>query len=437
MIASKFNLVINDRDRDIVYNLIHQKGICLPTGMYGKLLTNTCDTRYLKHFYPFGVEDNDKEEKYKDYLLNSLQYQSSRLNITLMMTMECNFRCTYCFERTSEQEHICEEYIDPEAFCKWIMNIVKRYSIAEVSICFHGGEPTLAVDNIMIIAAKLREFFETNHIFYLFTMVTNGSLLNELIAQKLVRCGIRIVQITIDGDQKTHDARRFMVNGEGSFNTIIHNIRHLPESIKVYLNIVYDHDTCDSVLRLYDYLIENDLNKKIELLVLSHVKPALRDTEIINENQNVKQEAQDSMMLMKEAVKRGYKVPSILSPQVCTIKQKNSFVVHPSGKLYKCISGIGDSHFLIGTIYENEDPFDKQFEVINDIDQECQKCIYSVICNQGCAYETNLIGHKSCQKGYFNHLMPEYIKFVFDPQSEGKENIVYNPEATEWERKYN
>ena len=44
-----------------------------------------------------------------------------------------------------------------------------------------------------------------------------------------------------------------------------------------------------------------------------------------------------------------------------------------------------------------------------------------------------LVGHKACQKIFFDKLLPKYIKLLASAE---KMNIVFAPEATEWEREY-
>lgn len=408
--------------------------IKIPLNVYKYLQSNREGGEKLKQrLSPFYIVDEADDYAYKNYLLSCLQFQSTRLNITLMMTMGCNFRCIYCFERTSEDIPTSSITVDVPVFCTWLTDLIKKYSIKEVSICFHGGEPMLAVQKIKEISDMVCPFFENNNIFYNFTMVSNGYLIADENLKVILAAKVKIVQITIDGTQEIHDKRRYLANGEGTFSKIIENISKFPPELKVYLNVVYDDQTCPEIVKLFDFLIEKGLQEKISLLILSNVKPARREDEIINESYLQNQIAENFSMLTYEAIERGFHVPSILDPQVCTMKQKNSFVIHPTGKIYKCISGIGDRHFLIGDIYKEADPFDIQYGIFPFTDDVCSNCKYCTICNQGCAYETLLVGHKACQKIFFDKLLPKYIKLLASAE---KMNIVFAPEATEWEREY-
>ena len=223
MVLSRYNVKVQlDKETSIMYNLLHQKVMRINSGILSDELLANLSQKVGERFYPFIVPDTDEEYIYKDYLLNCLEFQSTRLNITLMMTMECNFRCVYCFERTSScSQHDTYESINEEVFCNWVKAFVARYSIAEVSICFHGGEPMQEVEKVATIAKTLRKFFDGNHIFYCFSMVTNVYFLSKENCHTLANADVRIVQVTIDGLMSTLDSRRMVENGGGTFEQIV------------------------------------------------------------------------------------------------------------------------------------------------------------------------------------------------------------------------
>ena len=435
MVLSRYNVKVQlDKETSIMYNLLHQKVMRINSGILSDELLANLSQKVGERFYPFIVPDTDEEYIYKDYLLNCLEFQSTRLNITLMMTMECNFRCVYCFERTSScSQHDTYESINEEVFCNWVKAFVARYSIAEVSICFHGGEPMQEVEKVATIAKTLRKFFDGNHIFYCFSMVTNVYFLSKENCHTLANADVRIVQVTIDGLMSTHDSRRMLENGGGTFEQIVKNIDNLLEPTKLYMNVVFDQTTCSEIPMLLDYLVAHGYQSKIALVVLSPVKVIARDGKILDSGASHREVALNMVKLTKEVISRGFRTPNLLVPQVCTIKQKSSFVIHPSGNIYKCISAIGNPRFYIGRITENRDPFDVQHRVLSRQDKTCVSCKYSVICNRGCAYEADITGTKACQRAYFETLVPEYVKLLV---MDGGRFIVSAPERDEWVREY-
>lgn len=116
--------------------------IKIPNNLYdhiNKLDINKIVKLGLDKFFDFD------EVQQKEYLFNCMKYQSSVLNITLMMTMKCNFRCKYCFENSINSSYRLR-VLDEKLFVLWLINLIKKYNIKKVDLCFHGGEPLLEVE---------------------------------------------------------------------------------------------------------------------------------------------------------------------------------------------------------------------------------------------------------------------------------------------------
>jgi uncharacterized protein len=382
----------------------------------------------------FIVESEQDDRRNINYLMNSMVYQSTRLNITLMMTMKCNFRCVYCFESWIPNEQKCNE-LDENAVVDWIIWLVKRYHIRQVDLCFHGGEPLLETNKIIFISKALKEFFENNNVFYLFTIVTNGYLLTKDNTVLLSEAGVKIAQITIDGIKAIHDKRRPLANGYGTFSTIIDNINH-NNSIRIYLSIVYDRTNAQDIYQLIDYLAINKMQKNIRLIVLSATKPIVDQQDTLEYQLTQTEDAQLRVLLLKYITDKGFRVPFGIDYQLCTMKQKNSFVLTPDEIIYKCISGVGKEEFRLGELKIGLDPFKLQSSIIeNNSDDDCQKCAYMPICNRFCLYESYVMKcGKICKKEYWHEFLQCY--FAMYLKSNHKANFVLNPSAEEWEINY-
>ena len=55
-------------------------------------------------------------------------------------------------------------------------------------------------------------------------LITNGYFFTPEVVEKLVEAKISEIQITLDGFRETHDIRRPLINGKGTFDTIIKNL---------------------------------------------------------------------------------------------------------------------------------------------------------------------------------------------------------------------
>lgn len=381
----------------------------------------------------FFVNSSKEDDIHLQYLINSMVFQSSRINITLMMTMKCNFRCIYCFESWMPRQELME--LDSKEVVEWILWIVKKYHIKQVDICFHGGEPLLEIEKIQFIANSLKDFFIKNRIFYLFTTVTNGYLLSKNNAMRLYDSNVKIAQITLDGVPEIHDKRRPLSNGEGTFDRIFKNIKE-NKYIKIYVNIVYDTQNYKHVFDLIDLLNENKMQDKISLIILSSTKPIIDSK---GHNDDILSQIDDGnvrIKLWKYVTENNFKVPFDITYQLCTMKQKGSFVVTPDKSLYKCISGVGNEVFKIGELNIGTDPFKQQSAFLKNFDEECKgECPYTPICNRFCLYESYVLNtNKVCRKKYWDNYITKYLELYLN--SEFKNNFVMNPNASEWEIMY-
>ena len=104
---SKFTVSYEKDNNIVLFNTLNKQMKIIPRQLN---LNAVKESEILqRHLSDFLVKNNEEDEKKLQYLINSMVYQSTRLNITLMMTMKCNFRCIYCFESWIPGEERCKE----------------------------------------------------------------------------------------------------------------------------------------------------------------------------------------------------------------------------------------------------------------------------------------------------------------------------------------
>lgn len=125
----------------------------------------------------------------------------------------------------------------------------KNYDLTaykKVNVTLYGGEPLMYPHLTKEIMETFNLFFDRCEVTSDYRMITNGTPLNAQIAQDLVERGLRLIQVTIDGPQRYHDARRFYPDGAGSFETIIKNLQQYIDIIPyVALRISLDKQNCN------------------------------------------------------------------------------------------------------------------------------------------------------------------------------------------------
>lgn len=141
---------------------------------------------------------------------------SGPIMISIDVTYRCNFRCKHCFNG-SGAPMLGEELSDDE-----LLEIAKSVGVLQPNVvCFCGGEPLLRWA-VLCDACKV---IKSQSPFTQVNLVTNGSLVTEIIASRLNSAGITTVQVSIDGpNSEIHDWFR---NKPGSFNHAINSVKIL------------------------------------------------------------------------------------------------------------------------------------------------------------------------------------------------------------------
>ncbi len=128
------------------------------------------------------------------------------------ITSRCNLRCIHCWEDASPVP------ADRELNTDEALKVVDKLNEAGVAVLgFAGGEPLLRSDFF-----EIAEYAKKNDIYC--TLATNGTLITEKIAKKIVDVGISGVEIGLNAAAaKTHDS---FCQVPGSFKRTVEGIKN-------------------------------------------------------------------------------------------------------------------------------------------------------------------------------------------------------------------
>ncbi len=153
---------------------------------------------------------------------SNLQIKHSKIlrgpyQMSFDITNKCNFRCLHCFNRSGENFVIEKELSDDE-----VLSFAEDISQLKLfNFCFCGGEPLLRFELMCKVSEILSKEGTT------ISFVSNGYLLNEEKAKKLLDSGITRGQISLDGSNEySYEKLR---RKDGSFNKAIEAIKALKE----------------------------------------------------------------------------------------------------------------------------------------------------------------------------------------------------------------
>ncbi|MBK8229987.1 MAG: radical SAM protein [Candidatus Eisenbacteria bacterium] len=160
--------------------------------------------------------ESERDERAEINLRGELgRYRSRQVMLTILPTLRCNFSCDYCFEAHPD-ENMTPEVED--GIVRYVQSVRRDYD--SLFVTWFGGEPLLRLSVIRSLAPKLQAVF--SH--YSSTIITNGFLMRRQASRHLLDAGVSSAQITMDGPELFHEARRPHVDGVPTYARILENI---------------------------------------------------------------------------------------------------------------------------------------------------------------------------------------------------------------------
>lgn len=399
---SKFNNIFKFNGKQTIYNSLSKASIELENNTIQDYINN-CDEVNLNILKSNGfVVDNDFNENLAlEYLFKKNFFNNKRfLNIVLVPSLACNFKCPYCFEKVNTNKNYFNSQVDEyfEQLKIYSKNNFNNYENIEISL--FGGEPLLFFDRIINYFEQIEEYFPNLN--YTSSIVTNGALLTKVRILQLLKYNCKSFQITIDGYKDTHDKLRIFKDGRPSYDLLIKNINEfvplLPEDCIFNLRINLNNVSVENVKRTLND-VDSNIRHKIKVLF----RPVYNTDCFNQKNTNNLSELKQYYDL---AIKYGYEiVKNTYFYQSCeSCSGDNFFFIMPDMTVWKCINDLNFKKACIGKIESNgEIKFNAKNLInwynlsncFNDI--ECKNCSLLPDCFGGCVLYKAKNNKKSCK----------------------------------------
>ncbi|MFB7127236.1 MULTISPECIES: radical SAM protein [unclassified Kitasatospora] len=283
--------------------------------------------------------------------------RDDHLQLIVLPTEQCNFRCTYCYEDFTVGRMA-------PAVVEGVKRLVDRRldGLRDLRISWFGGEPLLAIGVIEEISGHVAEMARRTATTYVGDMTTNAYLLDSAMVRRLAALGIRSFQISLDGPKHLHDLTRIRRDGRGSFDRLWENllaIRNGNAPVQVLLRI---HLTPENLHAMPEFLrrIRKDFLDDRRFSV--HLKPV--------EHLGGENDATTAVLSTRERERILADLQSVLgvedstadrSPYVCYAARPNSLVIRANGTVGKCTVSLTDPANNVGRLTE-----DGTLEIDND-----------------------------------------------------------------------
>jgi uncharacterized protein len=149
--------------------------------------------------------------------------------LCLHLAHDCNLSCRYCFAGQGKFGGVAG-LMTPEVGRRAIEFLVESSGERRhLEIDFFGGEPLLNFEVLAGLVAYGRELAAKRGKEIKFTCTTNAVLLDRQKGDFLNKNNISVI-LSLDGRQGIHDAMRPFPNGNGSYGTVLKNIKSFLQS---------------------------------------------------------------------------------------------------------------------------------------------------------------------------------------------------------------
>lgn len=206
------------------------------------------------HTRGFLIKEGTDEFEAFQLAFGRQHYSKDFLNLTLLSSEDCNFRCTYCYESFSRGTML-----------PWVRSAVKKLlesqagRLNHLNVSWFGGEPLYGLEAIEDIGPFIVDLAAEHGFKYWGHMSTNGFLLDAGTARKCLDWGVRSYQITLDGPAEDHNRNRPTRNGGPSFSTIFENLKSMqdfPDEFQINIRVNFDKANYCRVEGLIETLAE-------------------------------------------------------------------------------------------------------------------------------------------------------------------------------------
>lgn len=332
-------------------------------------------------------EDEDEYAKIIHKRNESVFFNNNTFQLTILPTLECNFRCWYCYEKhpnSAITPHIHNNII------KYIDYIIDQYPIFNFHLDWFGGEPLLYFDKIVKpISIYVKETCRKHNISFRNTMTTNGFLINDEMITDFNKIKLNGFQITLDGYKGLHNKTRFEIRGDDSYSRIVANINKICSKVvdaSVNIRINYTNKNINNLGLIADDICADNRDKTYVTL------QRVWQTRDIEKNDNIEKQLNEQIEYFRnKGIKVNYNRTVYCQGMRCYADTIRQSVVNYDGTLYKCTArDFADQKAAIGNLTDDGTPrwnagYYKHFLKPVFDNPKCRICQYLPVCLGTCS----------------------------------------------------
>ncbi len=363
---------------------------CLPAGAVDEALAELSELR--------GQDLLFTEDPYRE-MLPFWNKSTVVKALCLHIAHDCNLRCAYCFAGTGEYKG-ARSMMTPEVGRKAIDFLIEQSgNRRNLEVDFFGGEPLMNFQTVKDIVAYAREREAASGKNFRFTLTTNAVLLDDD-KMKWADETMHNIVLSIDGRPEVNDAVRKRVDGSGSYDRILPNIRKMAELRKdksYYVRGTFTRKNMDFTDDVLHLAREGFDQISVEPVV------ANKDSGL-----DIREEDLDRVRSEYERLAKAYVAERKngkwfnffhfmidLEGGPCVAKRLRGcgsgteyMAVTPEGDLYPCHQFVGQPDFMLGSVFDGlkaESARDLFVDTTVYNKPDCDVCWAKFYCSGGCA----------------------------------------------------
>jgi uncharacterized protein len=323
------------------------------------------------------------------------QHRNDRLELILLASEECNFRCVYCYENFAR-----------DTMEKWvreaILQLVERRVpyLNSMQLAWFGGEPLLGLEAMREIAPACVELTEKHGVAYSSNITTNAYLMTPDVFADLLRWKISSYQITIDGTAEAHDKKRVLKGGGPSFAVIYENLkamRAFQDKFSVHVRINFDRENLPCLDEFMDMLkrdFAGDQRFQLRFYPVGQWGGPNDDKLAVCGTGGTDSRNWLELKAIEKGLYPESKLPYMTphsGASVCYAARPYNLLIGADGKIMKCTIALDTKDYNIvgkmtpdGRAEIDVDKFARWVSPDFEDDPGCKKCFYLPVC-QGCS----------------------------------------------------
>jgi uncharacterized protein len=372
--------VFKPADRESVLELLQKRGFEAPKE---KVVEYLVARGYL-------VRQGVDEFRQFQQLFGQQHYRTDALELILMPSEDCNFRCKYCYEDFARGTMI------PEVR-EGIKNLVRKRikKLNRLHVSWFGGEPLYGWEAVRDLAPFFMEIADEHEVPFGTNMTTNAYLLTPDVADKLFAWRIRNFQITLDGLPEHHNHSRAARDGSSTFERIFDNLKALAtreESFHVALRVNFDQANAGGLSKFVDLLSQEFKDDPRYSLLLRAVGKWGGPNDAKLDVCGGDESARIQRDILAQARRQGLHFGSLrdaarMGSQVCYAARPYNFLIGATGKVMKCTIILDkDDYNVVGRVTPegnmelDNDRMALWTEPAFEQDSQCRKCVVLPSC---------------------------------------------------------